>query len=59
MQAAASGRGIATQAISTHASGLRAHGWNGLLLGYAQVAEHIVDEKVRALAEAIRAVRRA
>ncbi|HZX27458.1 MAG TPA: PLP-dependent aminotransferase family protein [Telluria sp.] len=59
VQAAASGRGIATQAISTHASGLRAHGWNGLLLGYAQVAEDRVDEKVRELAAAIRAVRRA
>lgn len=58
VQQAAAERGIATQAVSTHASGLRAHGWNGLLLGYAQVAEETVDEKVRALAAAMRAARR-
>jgi GntR family transcriptional regulator/MocR family aminotransferase len=37
-------------ALSSHATGARANGWNGFLLGYAQVAAADSDALVRRLA---------
>lgn len=45
-------RGIVAHPLSMHATGARANGWNGLLLGYAQVPAEKIDalvEKVAAL----------
>jgi hypothetical protein len=35
--AAALEHGVVALALTAHTTGLRRHGWNGLLLGYAQV----------------------
>jgi GntR family transcriptional regulator/MocR family aminotransferase len=43
-------RGIVARALSAHATGARANGWNGLLLGYAQVPAAGVDALVKQLA---------
>ena len=42
--------GIVAPALSTHATGARANGWNGFLLGYAQVPAAQIDALVRILA---------
>jgi GntR family transcriptional regulator/MocR family aminotransferase len=53
-------QGIVAHALSTHATGARANGWNGFLLGYAQVPAADIDAKVRKLAALVhRAIRRA
>ncbi len=46
--------GIIAPALSAHATGARANGWNGFLLGYAQVPPHEMDRLVRQLAAVIR-----
>lgn len=51
---AALAEGIAARALSSHATGLRQHGWNGLLLGYSQVAECAIENNVETLARLIR-----
>jgi GntR family transcriptional regulator/MocR family aminotransferase len=55
--AAALGQGVVARALSAHTTGLRQHGWNGLLLGYAQVDAALIDAKVKALARAVRGAR--
>jgi GntR family transcriptional regulator/MocR family aminotransferase len=42
--------GIVAPALSAHATGARANGWNGFLLGYAQVPAPRIDGLVRILA---------
>jgi GntR family transcriptional regulator/MocR family aminotransferase len=51
--AAALERGIVVRALSAHTTGLRQHGWNGLLLGYSQVDGAEMDAHVKALARLI------
>lgn len=46
--------GIVARALSAHTTGLRQHGWNGLLLGYSQVDGGQIDELVRRLVQAMR-----
>jgi GntR family transcriptional regulator/MocR family aminotransferase len=48
-------RGLVAQALSAHATGTRAHGWNGFLLGYSQVPAEQADGLVRKLAALVRA----
>lgn len=43
-------RGIVAHALSMHATSARANGWNGLLLGYAQVPADEIDAKIKQLA---------
>jgi GntR family transcriptional regulator/MocR family aminotransferase len=47
--------GIVAHALSVHATGARANGWNGFLLGYAQVPVGEVDAMVRKLAALVKA----
>ncbi len=47
--AAALERGVVVRALTAQTTGLRQHGWNGLLLGYAQVDEADMDALVRTL----------
>jgi GntR family transcriptional regulator/MocR family aminotransferase len=47
------GQGIVAHALSVHATGARANGWNGFLLGYAQVPAAGIDAMVRKLAALI------
>ena len=42
--------GIVAPALGAHATGSRANGWNGFLLGYAQVPAEQMDALVQALA---------
>ena len=56
--AAALAQGVVARALSAHGTGLRQHGWNGLLLGYSQVDEADIEEKVKTLAQVMRATRR-
>ncbi|HZV64059.1 MAG TPA: PLP-dependent aminotransferase family protein, partial [Telluria sp.] len=51
--AAALERGVVVRALSAHATGLREHGWNGLVFGYSQVAETEIDGLVARLAETL------
>ncbi|MES2015403.1 MAG: PLP-dependent aminotransferase family protein [Pseudomonadota bacterium] len=46
-------RGIVAPALSMHATGARANGWNGFLLGYAQVPAAQIDGLVRTLAKLV------
>ncbi|MES2317767.1 MAG: PLP-dependent aminotransferase family protein [Pseudomonadota bacterium] len=46
-------RGIVAPALSMHATGARANGWNGFLLGYAQVPAQDIDAHVRTLARLV------
>lgn len=46
--------GIVARALSAHTTGLRQHGWNGLLLGYSQVDGAHMDQLVRRLAQVMR-----
>jgi GntR family transcriptional regulator/MocR family aminotransferase len=50
LSAAALKRGVVAPALSMHATGARANGWNGFLLGYAQVPAERIDALVRILA---------
>jgi GntR family transcriptional regulator/MocR family aminotransferase len=43
-------QGIVAHALSVHATGVRANGWNGFLLGYAQVPAADIDAMVQKLA---------
>lgn len=43
--------GILAPALGNHATGVRANGWNGFLLGYAQVPAGQIDGLVRTLAK--------
>jgi GntR family transcriptional regulator/MocR family aminotransferase len=52
--ARALGQGIMVHALGSHATGARAHGWNGFVLGYAQVPAADMDALVRALAAQVR-----
>jgi GntR family transcriptional regulator/MocR family aminotransferase len=56
--AAAMARGVVARALSAHASGLRKNGWNGLILGYAQVDVAHMDAAVKTLAAVIAAAGR-
>ena len=55
LSARALAAGIVAPALSAHATGPRANGWNGFLLGYAQVPAESIDALVRKLARVIRA----
>lgn len=46
-------RGILAPALSAHATGARANGWNGFLLGYAQVPAEQIDAQVQVLARIV------
>jgi len=46
--------GIVAPALSAHATGPRANGWNGFLLGYAQLPAADIDGLVRRLARVLR-----
>ena len=48
--------GIVARALSAQATGLRQHGWNGLLLGYSQVDGAAMDGLMVKLARTIRAL---
>lgn len=50
-------RGIVAPALSMHATGARANGWNGFLLGYAQVPAPQIDALVRTLAALVHRAR--
>jgi GntR family transcriptional regulator/MocR family aminotransferase len=52
--AAAMEKGVVARALSAHTTGLRQHGWNGLLLGYSQVDVALIDAKVKTLARILR-----
>lgn len=54
ISAAALEQGIVARALSAHTTGLREHGWNGLLLGYSQVDAASMDAQVSMLAQLIR-----
>ncbi|QYF93905.1 PLP-dependent aminotransferase family protein [Massilia sp. PAMC28688] len=45
---------LVAPALSTHATGARANGWNGFLLGYAQVAAEDMGPLVATLAQLVR-----
>jgi GntR family transcriptional regulator/MocR family aminotransferase len=49
--------GVVARALTAHNTGLRNHGWNGLLLGYSQVDEADIDGLVKTLAQQIRAMK--
>jgi GntR family transcriptional regulator/MocR family aminotransferase len=53
--AAALEEGLVVRALSAHATALRPHGWNGLLLGYSQVPEETIAAKIQILARLLRA----
>ena len=46
--------GVVAPALSMHATGARANGWNGFVLGYAQVPAVQIDALVRTLATVVR-----
>jgi GntR family transcriptional regulator/MocR family aminotransferase len=50
LSAAALAQGVVAPALSMHATGARANGWNGFLLGYAQVPVEQIDPLVQILA---------
>jgi GntR family transcriptional regulator/MocR family aminotransferase len=50
LSAEAAKRGIVAPALSVQATGARANGWNGFMLGYAQVPVAQIDPLVEALA---------
>ena len=54
ISAAAAQAGIVAPALSEHATGPRPNGWNGFLLGYAQVPAERIDALVATLAEVVR-----
>ncbi len=51
---AALAEGVVVRALSAHATGLREHGWNGLMFGFAQVPEADIDATVARLADVMR-----
>ncbi|MES3024074.1 MAG: PLP-dependent aminotransferase family protein [Pseudomonadota bacterium] len=53
--AAALARGVVARALSAHTTGLRQHGWNGLLLGYSQVDGDAIEALVKSLAALLQA----
>ncbi|HEU4374645.1 MAG TPA: PLP-dependent aminotransferase family protein [Telluria sp.] len=53
--AAALAAGVVARPLSGDATGLRKHGWNGLLLGYSQVEGAEMEAPVRLLAQLINA----
>ena len=53
--AAAMEMGVVARALSAHTTGLRQHGWNGLVLGYSQVEEAQIEARVKLLVKAMRA----
>lgn len=54
LSAQAAQAGIVAPALGDHATGARANGWNGFLLGYAQVPAAAMDGLVRRLAAIVR-----
>lgn len=54
--AAALEQGVVARALTAHATALRPHGWNGLLLGYSQVDSADMHEKIRTLARVVAGV---
>ena len=59
LSAAAAGCEIVAPALSTHATGARANGWNGFMLGYAQVPVAHIEPLVQRLAAIVHAAGRA
>lgn len=55
LSAALQALGIVAPALSAHATGARANGWNGFLLGYAQVPVARIDTLVAQMAALVRA----
>jgi GntR family transcriptional regulator/MocR family aminotransferase len=53
--AAALEAGVVARALTAHTTGLRQHGWNGLLLGYSQVDGADMDAHIKSLAQLINA----
>lgn len=53
--AAALAAGVVARPLSGDTTGLRRHGWNGLLLGYSQVDGAEMEAPVRLLARLIKA----
>lgn len=54
ISAAALAEGLVAPALSTHATGARANGWNGFMLGYAQVPVENIEALVETLARLVR-----
>ena len=54
LSAAAARAGINAPALRDHATGARANGWNGFLLGYAHVPADSIDGLVRKLSAIVR-----
>lgn len=42
--------GVVARALSAHATGVREHGWNGLMFGYSQVPEEDIEPLIKRLA---------
>lgn len=55
LSAQAARQGIVAPALSVHATGARANGWNGFMLGYAQVDAAAIGPLVRKLARIVKA----
>jgi GntR family transcriptional regulator/MocR family aminotransferase len=53
LSAAALALGVIAPALGKHAIGKRANGWNGFLLGYAQVPEEQIEALVKTLARVL------
>jgi GntR family transcriptional regulator / MocR family aminotransferase len=53
--AAALEQGIVLRALSAHSTGLREHGWNGLVFGYSQVDERVIEGLIRRVAKVVAA----
>ncbi|MES2148651.1 MAG: PLP-dependent aminotransferase family protein [Pseudomonadota bacterium] len=43
-------QGVVVRALSAHSTGLREHGWNGLMFGFSQVAEADIEAMVERVA---------
>lgn len=52
--AAALEQGVVARALTAHATALRPHGWNGLLLGYSQVESADMRGKIETLARIVK-----
>ena len=47
-------QGVVVRALSAHSTGLREHGWNGLLFGYSQVPERDIDVLIARVANEVK-----
>ena len=46
-------QGVVVRALSAHSTGLREHGWNGLMFGFSQLAETEIEMMVERLARVV------